>query len=145
MCYFCLENRKFKPILENKNHLFENIVYKTFAQFILHTFWCILTHIFSFWTLRTKCRKSNLFIKNDQIFFYVLRMHQYATECFQNEFCKCFVHEITKKVIFITFKLAKMHHYAFKCIKMYAEWIILMFCAWIINLKNFNFLIENGQ
>ena len=28
---------------------------------------------------------------------------------------------------------------------MYAERIILMFCAWNLNLKNFNFLIENGQ
>ena len=27
-------------------------MYKTFAQFILHTFWCILMHIDAFWALR---------------------------------------------------------------------------------------------
>ena len=42
-------------------------------------------------------------------------MHQYASECIN------------------------MHMNASKCIIMYAEWIILMFCAWNFNLKNSNF------
>ena len=42
-------------------------------------------------------------------------MHQYASECIN------------------------MHLNASKCIIMYAEWIISMFCAWNFNLKNSNF------
>ena len=29
-------------------------MHKTFAQFILHTFWCIMMHIDAFWALRKK-------------------------------------------------------------------------------------------
>ena len=36
-------------------------------------------------------------------------MHQNASKCMQNELCKCFVHEIIKKVALITFKGAKIH------------------------------------
>ena len=35
-------------------------------------------------------------------------MHQNASKCMQNELCKCFVHEIIKEVVFITFKQAKI-------------------------------------
>ena len=42
-------------------------------------------------------------------------MHHYASECIN------------------------MHRNASKCIKMYAEWIISMFCAWNFYLKNSNF------
>ena len=35
-------------------------------------------------------------------------MHQYVSKCIQNELCKCFVHEITIEVVFITFKVAKI-------------------------------------
>ena len=39
----------------------------------------------------------------------------------------------------IRVKCINMHLNASKCIIMYAEWIILMFCAWNFNLKNSNF------
>ena len=35
-------------------------------------------------------------------------MYQNASKYIQNELCKCFVHEITKEVVFITFKVAKI-------------------------------------
>ena len=35
-------------------------------------------------------------------------MYQNTSKCTQNELCKCFVHEITKEVVFITFKVAKI-------------------------------------
>ena len=35
-------------------------------------------------------------------------MHQNASKCMHNELCKCFVHEIIKEVVFITFKQAKI-------------------------------------
>ena len=37
-----------------------------------------------------------------------INMHQNASKCMQNELCKCFVHEIIKEVVFITFKQAKI-------------------------------------
>ena len=36
-------------------------------------------------------------------------MHHDASKCMQNELCKCFVHEIIKKVVLITFKGAKIN------------------------------------
>ena len=36
-------------------------------------------------------------------------MHQNASKCMQNELCKCFVHEIIKKVVVITFTGAKIN------------------------------------
>ena len=33
-------------------------------------------------------------------------MHQNASECMQNELCKCFAHEIIKEMVFIIFKEA---------------------------------------
>ena len=35
-------------------------------------------------------------------------MHQNASECVQNEMCKCFVHENIKKWVYIAFKGAKI-------------------------------------
>ena len=35
-------------------------------------------------------------------------MYQNASKCIQNELCKCFIHEITKDVVFITFKVTKI-------------------------------------
>ena len=37
-----------------------------------------------------------------------INMHRNASKCMQNELCKCFVHKITKEVVFITFKVAKI-------------------------------------
>ena len=51
-------------------------------------------------------------VENDQFFSKCsecINMHQNASKCMQNELCKCFVHEIIKKVVFITFKGAKIH------------------------------------
>ena len=36
-------------------------------------------------------------------------MHQNASKWMQNEFCKGFVHEIIKQLVFITFKGAKIN------------------------------------
>ena len=36
-------------------------------------------------------------------------MYQNASKCMQNELCKCFVHEIIKKVVVITFTRAKIN------------------------------------
>ena len=36
------------------------------------------------------------------------RSAQNASKCIQNELSKCFVHEIIKEVVFITFKVAKI-------------------------------------
>ena len=44
----------FGPFIWNKNHFFENSMHKTFAQFILDTFWCFLTHIKTSRALRKK-------------------------------------------------------------------------------------------
>ena len=44
----------FGPFKYNQNHFFDNFMHKTFAQFILHTFWCIMMHIDAFWALRKK-------------------------------------------------------------------------------------------
>ena len=33
-----------------------------------------------------------------------INMHRNASKCMQNELCKCFVHELVKEVVFITFK-----------------------------------------
>ena len=136
-------------------------MHKTFAQFILHTFWCILMHIDAFWWLRTKCAIFARKIVNSSLFYKIktttleiscikhlhssfwthfdafwrifshsehleqnvenpiflskmtkffsmcsecINMQQNVSKCFQNEFSKFFVHEIIKKVIFITFK-----------------------------------------
>ena len=44
----------FSPFKCNINPIFDIFVHKTFAHFILHTFWCILMHIDAFWALGTK-------------------------------------------------------------------------------------------
>ena len=38
----------------NKDNFFDILLFKTFAQFILHTFWCILMHIDAFRAFRCK-------------------------------------------------------------------------------------------
>ena len=37
-----------------------------------------------------------------------VNMHQNAPKCVQNEMCKCFMHEIIKEVVFITYRLVKL-------------------------------------
>ena len=49
--YFCMENRQFYQSICNKNHLFDYFVHKTFAQFVLLTFWCTLMHFDAFWCI----------------------------------------------------------------------------------------------
>ena len=52
-------------------------------------FWLKMTNFFS------KCSEC-------------INMHQNASKCMQNELCKCFVHEIIKQVVFITYRLVKL-------------------------------------
>ena len=52
--------------------------------------------------------KLHFLVKIGQLFFLnyskCINMHHNASECMQNELCKCFVYEIIKDVDFITFK-----------------------------------------
>ena len=112
-------------------------MHKTIAQFILHTFWCNLMNIDTFWALRTRCRKFIFFLLKPDLFF---------SKC--SEFIRMnFLYAQLSKKLFLLhlnrLKCIKMHQNVSKCIKMYAEWIILMFWAWNFNLKNFIFLVEN--
>ena len=129
----------------NKNHFFDNFVHKTFSHFILYTFWCSLTHIDTFWALRTKCRKFHFFEENYQFFFKGLRLHP---NVFRMNYANVLYAKFSKKLFLLhlnRLNCINMHQNASKCIKMYAEWIVLMFCAWNFNLKNFNFLDKNSQ
>ena len=44
----------FSHFKSNITPFFDIFMHKTFAHFILHTFWCILMHIDAFWALGTK-------------------------------------------------------------------------------------------
>ena len=55
----------------DKNHFFGNFVHKTFAQFILYTFRCILICIDAFWSLRTKCTIFVRKIVNFSLFYWI--------------------------------------------------------------------------
>ena len=55
----------FNPLKCDKKHFFDNFMYKAFAQFILHTFWCILMHSDAFWALR---KKIAIFNQKNEIF-----------------------------------------------------------------------------
>ena len=46
-------------------------MHKTFAQFILYTFRCILIHIVAFWSLRTKCTIFVRKIVNFSLFYWI--------------------------------------------------------------------------
>ena len=57
--------------------------------------------------------KNSIFLVENDPFFSkcseCINMHQNVSKCMQNELCKCFVHEIIKKVVLITFKGTKIH------------------------------------
>ena len=52
--------------------------------------------------------KIGYFVPSAQNASICIRMHQNASECVQNEMCKCFVHENIKKWVYIAFKGAKI-------------------------------------
>ena len=63
-------------------------------------------------SMKFQYEKFNFFGWKLPIFFSkcskCINMHRNASKCMQNELCKCFVHKITKEVVFITFKVAKI-------------------------------------
>ena len=61
-----------------------------FSSWKIWVFWLIITYFFS------KCPGC-------------FNMSQKASKCIQNELCKCFVHEIIKEVVFISYKRAKIN------------------------------------
>ena len=66
----------------------------------------------------------------------MLRLHQ---NVFRMNYAKVLCTKFSKKLFLLHFdrlKCIKMHQKVSKCIKLYEEWIILMFCAWNSNLKN---------
>ena len=85
----------FSPLKCDKNHYFDNFVYKTFAQFILHTFWCILMHIDPFWAFRSKC--TNFGIKSPDLDSFSL------FKCNKNNFFVNFLHKTFAQCILHTF------------------------------------------
>ena len=118
-------------------------MHKTFAQFILHTFWCILMHIDTFWALRTNV--ENYYFLSKMTYFFLSA--QNASICIrmqQNVFRMNFLYtKLSKKLFLLHLKRLKcinMHQSVSKCIKLYAELIILIFCAWNFDLKDFIFL-----
>ena len=64
----------------NQDHFFDNFMHKTFAQFILHTFWYILMHIDAFWALR---KKWVIFNQKNGIF----QIEILCTIHYDNSFC----------------------------------------------------------
>ena len=92
----------------------------------LHSSFCV--HFDAFWRIFSHSEhleqnvENSIFLSKLTKFFSMssecINMQQNVSKCFQNEFCKCFVHKMIKKVIFITFRWAKMHQYPSKCIKM---------------------------
>ena len=100
----------FSPFKCNINPFFDIFVHKTFAHFILHTFWCILMHIDAFWALRKKSVIFNqkkikfLNLKKSIVFHsqhqnHSLEMHYFiihykkfvsvlnVSKCLHNELC----------------------------------------------------------
>ena len=63
--------------------------------------------------MKFQFEKFNFFGQNRPIFFCkcseCINMHHNASKCMQNELCKCFVHEMIKKVVLITFEGAKIN------------------------------------
>ena len=95
----------FDPFRSNQNHFFDNFMHKTFAQFILHTFWCILMHIDVFWALR---KKLVIFNQKKKIDFFKLKFH-------------------TQNIRIIHSAYSLMHFDAFWCILMHSDayWCLL--------------------
>ena len=85
----------FSPLKCDKNYFFDNFVYKTFAQFILDTFWCILMLIDPFWAFRSKC--TNFGIKSLDLDSFSL------FKCNKNSFFDNFLHKIFAQIILYTF------------------------------------------
>ena len=82
----------FSPLKCDKNHCFDNFVYKTFAQFILHTFWCILMHIDAFFLLRAKYAIFTRKIVNFA-YFYKIKTTSLIISCIKHlhiSFCTHF-------------------------------------------------------
>ena len=108
--YFCMENRQFYQSICNKNHLFDNFVHKTFAPFILLTFWCILMHFRALWCILTHI---------DSIWAEFWCISENASKCIG-------VHQNASACI-------KMH-------QMFVEWIVQMLCAQIDQRSGFYFI-----
>ena len=108
--YFCMENRQFYQSICNKNHLFDNFVHKTFAQFVLLTFWCILMHFRALWCILTHI---------DSIWAEFWCISENASKCIG-------VHQNASACI-------KMH-------QMFVEWIVQMLCAQIYQRSGFYFI-----
>ena len=95
----------FSPLKCDKNYFFDNFVYKTFAQFILDTFWCILMLIDPFWAFRSKC--TNFGIKSLDLDSFSL------FKCNKMHFFDNFVHKTFAQFILHTFWCILMHIDAF--------------------------------
>ena len=190
----------FGPCKCNNNSFFDDFMYKTFAQFILHTFWCVLMHIDAFWALTKKSTlfwpKKMKFLKlkshaqnmliihfahilmhldaswcilmHSDAFWCILmhfilfkfsknhffdeflhkkfaqfilmhfdaseciKMHQNASKCIRMNCANFWCTNSSKKWFLLNLnriKCIKMHQNASKCIEMYAELIVLIFCA----------------
>ena len=117
-------------------------MYKTFAQFILHTFWCILMHIDAFWALtkkkynfltkkmkflKLKSHAQNMLISHSA---YIL-MHLDASWCILMHsdafWCILSYLNLVKTTSLINSCTKKLHN-SFWCILMHfdAFWCILM-------------------
>ena len=67
-----------------------------------------------------------------------ISVHQNALNVCRMNFANFLCTNLSKNwflLYLIRVKCIKMHLNASKCIKMYAEWIILKFCVWNFNLK----------
>ena len=118
--YFCMENRQFYQSICNKNHLFDNFVHKTFAPFVLLTFWCILMHFDAFWCILMHFRALWCILTHiDSIWAEFWCISENASKCIG-------VHQNASACI-------KMH-------QMFVEWIVQMLCAQIEQRSGFYFI-----
>ena len=133
----------FGPFKYNQNHFFDNFMHKTFAQFILHTFWCIYD---AYWcilsTYKKNCHfqpkkfeffKLNFHAQNIRIIhsayimihfdaFRCILMHFTLIKCYKNHFFDQFVHITFEQFILETFDAfwcTMMHFDAHQCILMH--------------------------
>ena len=130
----------FGPCKCNNDNFFDDFLYKTFAQFILHTFWCIQMHIDAFLLLRAKYAIFTWKIINFA-YFYAIKITSLIILCIKHlhiSFCTHFeafwwivthsehLKEIktTFLIIFCTKKLSTIHSacilmHMWACIKMH--------------------------
>ena len=110
-------------------------MHKNSAQFILHAFWYICENA-------SKCISMH---QNASVCIKMHQVHQNASNVCRMNCANVLWTNLLKKwflLHLIRVKCINMHLNASKCIIMYAEWIILKFCAWNFNLKNSIFLVK---